>query len=64
VTAYADVAEAMGDVASLFPFPDSRKMVEDPKRRAEAIEALRAAKAAEAKAAEALAQAAADWPRE
>jgi hypothetical protein len=64
VTAYADVAEAIGDVASLFPFPDSRKMVEDPKRRAEAIQALRAAKAAEAKAAEAMAQAAADWPRE
>jgi hypothetical protein len=63
-TAYADVAEAIGDVATLFPFPDSRKLVEDPKRRAEAIQALRAAKAAEAKAAQALAQAAADWPPE
>jgi hypothetical protein len=62
-SAYVQVAEAMGKVAFLFPYGPPQP-AQDPKTRAEGIEFLRAAKAAEAKAAQALAEAAAGWPKE
>ena len=61
--AYGDVVEAMEKIAKLFPFPDADKKVSDPAIRAQAVGPLRAAKAAEARATDALAQAAAAWPK-
>ena len=57
VAGYAQASAAMYEVARLFPFPGHGE-AEDPARRAEAIEHLRAAQAAETQAAEALAAAA------
>jgi len=54
--AYDEAADAMGQVATLFPFPHGGRIGEESVR-AKAIEHLRAAKAAETRAAEALAEA-------
>ncbi len=62
ISAYADAAGAMDELAGLFPFPGSDEAVERTEIRNRGISALRAAKAAEAAAAEALAEAVAHWP--
>jgi hypothetical protein len=62
--AYRDVAAAMKQVATLFPFP-AGKQSEDSDKRGEAIVALRDAQAAETRAADALAEAMAlEWKAE
>jgi hypothetical protein len=60
--AYAEVTEAMGRMARLFPPGDPERNAEKREARAEAIQALRAAKEAEARSARALADCAAAWP--
>lgn len=57
VAAYGQASAAMGEVARIFSFP-GRGEAEDPARRSEAVEHLRAAREAETRAAEALAIAA------
>jgi hypothetical protein len=62
--AYGEAAAEMAKVAELFPFPDPEEKVKDAQIRAQASEALRAARAAEARAAAAVGEAAAQWPRD
>lgn len=62
VVEYAQAADAMGELAQLFPFPGENREVDDPAKRATGIEALHISRDAEARAADALRQAARDWP--
>jgi hypothetical protein len=62
VAAYGEAALAMDQVSGTFPFPGG-EAVREAGRRGRAIELLQETKAAETRAADALAQAAAGWPR-
>lgn len=62
--AYAEAAGEMQTVADLFPFPDLEKRILDAEARAQAVDALRSAKAAEERAAKHLEEAARAWPPE
>jgi len=62
--AYGEAAGEMKKVADLFTLPCPEDRADDPEVRAQAIEALRAAKAAETQAVAALREAAEAWPRE
>jgi hypothetical protein len=61
VSAHGEAADAMAEVAALFPFPDGGRIGEESVRT-QAIGHLRVAQAAETRAADALAEAATNWP--